>query len=127
MAKLIQKQDRGVDICGNSLRSNFLPPDHQPMSTMQQYRSVSDDHKVRVYSGEVVTVSLPGGKVATTPEGMEKLCSKERCTANVRTYPALENDYEKSRSHGIGTEALRARPFYKDYRHYSRWGAGLGL
>lgn len=81
------------------------------------YRTVTDDRRLFIDSDQTVTVSLPDGNVRMLEVPGGRSTAKGDCLVTVKTY-SIASDYQQS------TPATsywgRPRPFYKDYRHYSR-------
>ena len=120
---LKELQRSGKDIAGRSLKESLdtqSAPKGYAALMPPGLRTVADDRNQDIESGEWLTVHPRSGGIRRlhVPGGKSSQAAGE-CLALVRTYGgATQPDYDIS---GVNCQyGYRARPFYKDYRHYSR-------
>mmetsp|Transcript_12962 Transcript_12962/g.30743 ORF Transcript_12962/g.30743 Transcript_12962/m.30743 type:complete len:257 (+) Transcript_12962:258-1028(+) len=111
ISRLKLLQSSGNDVSGNSLRTTRSKPQ------VRDQRLSDTEQRLSAAGRELVCVSLPDCQVCYRG----RTTGRPTCTAYVKTYGQVKG-------HSPNTaEVFSPRPFYKDYRHYSRYGfAGHG-
>jgi hypothetical protein len=122
LKELMKLQESGRDVAGSTLRKDFGRPDSSSMFDLKMCRTVCDDQGRSIFGGDVILADLNSGEAFTSQEG---LASQDRTLARVQTYRDMDDAYQRAMAEQDGK--FRPRPFYKDYRHYSKFGfAGKG-
>mmetsp|Transcript_18520 Transcript_18520/g.47414 ORF Transcript_18520/g.47414 Transcript_18520/m.47414 type:complete len:295 (-) Transcript_18520:3032-3916(-) len=122
---LAECQSTGRDPAGSTLRKDFGSPKTCSMFSMKEYRTVCDDQRNEISGGDVILADLNSFEAITVRDRLAGKLSSGRTVARVQAYRDLDDAYIKAGPNPEGS--FRPRPFYKDYRHYSRYGfAGQG-